>query len=108
MPKSNFETTESIENFLKAVYTLQKQSERVRTNAIAETLNITAPSAHDLINRCTEAGLVDYVSHRGVRLTDKGERIALEVLRHHRLLERPLESDDLCVSCSHRVLKRFL
>jgi len=79
--------TESIEDFLKAVYMLQKSVPRVRTNQLAEALGITAPSAHDLIQRCREANLVDYISHQGVRLTDDGERIALEVLRHHRLLE---------------------
>lgn len=82
-----FERTESIENFLKAVYTLQRDSERVRTNAIAEALNIAPPSAVDFINRCTEAHLIDYESRKGVRLTPAGEKIALEVLRHHRLLE---------------------
>ncbi|HLA44491.1 MAG TPA: metal-dependent transcriptional regulator [Aggregatilineales bacterium] len=81
------ERTRSIEDFLKVVYQLQRNSERVRTSAIAEAMNITAPSAHDFINRCREAGLLDYISHHGVRLTNSGERIALEVLRHHRLLE---------------------
>ena len=81
------ERSESIENFLKAVYQLQQREERVRTSSIAEALSITAPSAYDFINRCQEAGLIDYVSHRGVRLTASGEKIALEVLRHHRLLE---------------------
>lgn len=87
MVRKDFKRTESIEDFLKVVYMLQKQSERVRTSEIAEALNITAPSANDFINRCQEAHLVDYVSHHGVRLTEAGERIALEVLRHHRLLE---------------------
>ena len=87
MPKKDIKRTESIEDFLKTVYMLQKQSDRVRTNAIADALNIAAPSAHDFINRCTEANLIDYVSHRGVRLTKAGNKIALEVLRHHRLLE---------------------
>lgn len=84
---SELKRTESIEDFLKIVYQLQQKEERVRTSSIAEALNITAPSAHDFISRCQEANLLDYVSHKGVRLTDAGERIALEVLRHHRLLE---------------------
>lgn len=79
--------TTSIENFLKTVYRLQQVEERVRTSSIAEAMNITAPSAHDFINRCQEAALIDYIPHRGVRLTAAGEKIALEVLRHHRLLE---------------------
>jgi DtxR family Mn-dependent transcriptional regulator len=84
---SELKRTESIEDFLKIVYQLQQKEERVRTSSIAEALKISAPSAHDFIMRCQEANLVDYVSHKGVRLTDAGERIALEVLRHHRLLE---------------------
>ncbi|NJL93693.1 MAG: metal-dependent transcriptional regulator [Anaerolineae bacterium] len=81
------ERTKAIEDFLKVVYHLQQQSDRVRTSAVAEAMNITAPSAYDFIRRCQEAGLLDYRSHRGVRLTEEGERIALEVLRSHRLLE---------------------
>lgn len=84
---SELKRTESIEDFLKIVYQLQQKEERVRTSSIAEALNITAPSAHDFISRCQDANLLDYVSHKGVRLTEAGERIALEVLRHHRLLE---------------------
>lgn len=84
---SELKRTESIEDFLKIVYQLQQKEERVRTSSIADALKISAPSAHDFITRCQEANLLDYVSHRGVRLTEAGERIALEVLRHHRLLE---------------------
>ncbi|MFP4321656.1 MAG: metal-dependent transcriptional regulator [Anaerolineales bacterium] len=88
MAKRDIKRTESIEDFLKTVYKLQRgSSARVRTSAIAEALAITAPSAVDLINRCKEANLIDYVSHKGIRLTPAGEKIALEVLRHHRLLE---------------------
>lgn len=79
--------SESVEDFLKAVYVLQQQEERVRTSSVADYLNIKASSANDFIKRAQDAGLVDYVSHRGVRLTEAGEEIALEVLRHHRLIE---------------------
>lgn len=85
--KREIKRTESIEDFLKAVYMLQRNTDRVRTNDIAEALRITPPSAVDLIKRCKEAHLLDYFSYMGVRLTPSGEKIALEVLRHHRLLE---------------------
>jgi DtxR family Mn-dependent transcriptional regulator len=87
MPEAEDLRSSAVENFLKAVYKLQQDQERVRTSAIAEALGITAPSAHDFINRCTEAGLLDYITRRGVRLTDQGKKIALQVLRKHRLLE---------------------
>ncbi len=88
MVKKDIKRTETVEDFLTAVYRLQRgTSERIRTSALAKALNITPPSAVDLISRCRDANLVDYVSHKGVRLTPSGEKIALEVLRHHRLLE---------------------
>lgn len=78
---------ESTGNFLKAVYELQQTGERVRTGDLAKVLDIKAPSVHDIINRCEEAGYIEHISHRGVRLTAEGEKIALEILRHHRLIE---------------------
>lgn len=87
MPQKDTLQKSSLENFLKAVYHLQKDQERVRTNALAEALDIKASSAHDFINRCAEEGLVDYRSHQGVLLTEDGRQIALRVLRKHRLVE---------------------
>lgn len=77
----------SVQDFLKAVYSLQKPKERVSTNALAEALNIKAPSVTDMARRMVEAGLVDYEKYKGVRLTSKGEGIALKVIRRHRLIE---------------------
>jgi DtxR family Mn-dependent transcriptional regulator len=87
MPQKDTLQKSSVENFLKAVYQLQEGQTRVRTNALAEALDIKASSAHDFINRCAEEGLVDYKSHQGVLLTEPGRQIALQVLRKHRLLE---------------------
>ncbi|MCC6567063.1 MAG: metal-dependent transcriptional regulator [Chloroflexi bacterium] len=79
--------SESVENFLKAVYTLQHVSERVSTNALAERLNVTAPSVTDMAQRLEDAGLLNYQKYYGMRLTDEGERVALSVIRRHRLIE---------------------
>ena len=79
--------SKSVEDFLKAVYTLQQQSERVSTNTLRDALNITAPSVTDMAQRLVDAGLVDYQKYRGVVLTDAGRDIALKVIRRHRLIE---------------------
>lgn len=79
--------SKSVEDFLKAVFTMQHQSERVSTNSLRDALNITAPSVTDMAQRLVAAGLVDYQKYRGVVLTDAGREIALKVIRRHRLIE---------------------
>jgi DtxR family Mn-dependent transcriptional regulator len=82
--------SEAVENFLKAVYSLQPDAEpreRVSTNALSEHLGITAPSVTDMAQRMTAAGWVDYKRHHGVTLTPAGEALALRVIRRHRLIE---------------------
>jgi DtxR family transcriptional regulator, Mn-dependent transcriptional regulator len=59
----------------------------VTTNAIAERLEVTAASASGMVRKLDDLGLVAHVPYKGVRLTAKGARVALEMLRHHRLLE---------------------
>ncbi|PJF25587.1 MAG: DtxR family transcriptional regulator, partial [Phototrophicales bacterium] len=81
----------AVENFLKAVYTLQQAGSEptgpVSTNALSEHLGVTAPSITDMAQRMTAAGMVDYKRYRGVTLTQAGETVALKVLRRHRLIE---------------------
>ncbi len=79
--------SESVENFLKAVYVLQQRMERVSTNALAEVLDIAPPSVTDMARRMESAGLVDYRKYYGVLLTTEGESMALRVIRRHRLIE---------------------
>ena len=79
--------SESVENFLKAVYVLQQRMERVSTNALAEALDIAPPSVTDMARRMETAGLVDYRKYYGVLLTPEGESVALRVIRRHRLIE---------------------
>lgn len=76
-----------VEDFIKAVYHLQSAEERVSTNALSQALRIKAPSVTDMAQRLQEAGLLDYQRYKGVRLTSEGERIALSLLRRHRLIE---------------------
>jgi DtxR family Mn-dependent transcriptional regulator len=80
---------EAVENYAKAIYALQRRSEggTVGTTDLAERLGVTAGSASAMVKRMAELGLVTHAPYKGVRLTEDGERVALEVLRHHRLLE---------------------
>ena len=81
-------TSSAIEDYAKAIYGLeQRAGGAVSTNALAERLGVTAASASGMVKRLDELGLVSHVPYRGVELTADGRRLALEVLRHHRLLE---------------------
>ncbi len=82
--------TVAVQDYLKAIYVLESSGERVTTSALATRMGVSAPSASAMTKRLDELGLVERVPHRGVALTDAGRRGALEVLRHHRLLERYL------------------
>ncbi|HEY7267798.1 MAG TPA: metal-dependent transcriptional regulator [Solirubrobacterales bacterium] len=81
-------TNEAAENYAKAIYELQAKGERaVGTKAVAERLGVTTGSASGMLKRLAEEGVVEYEPYRGARLTPEGERIALEMIRHHRLIE---------------------
>jgi DtxR family transcriptional regulator, Mn-dependent transcriptional regulator len=81
-------TNEAAENYAKALYELQGRGESaVGTTAVAERLGVTPASASGMLRRLAKEGVVDYAPYRGARLTLEGERIALEMIRHHRLLE---------------------
>jgi DtxR family Mn-dependent transcriptional regulator len=80
--------TAAVEDYAKAIYALQTQrGHAVNTNAIADRLGVTPASASNMAKKLSTLGLVEHVPYKGVRLTGAGERVALEVLRHHRLLE---------------------
>jgi DtxR family transcriptional regulator, Mn-dependent transcriptional regulator len=79
--------SDAAQDYLREIYKLQAESERVGTTALAQRMRVTPPSASAMIKKLAERGLVEHTLYRGVRLTPAGERIALEVLRHHRLLE---------------------
>jgi DtxR family transcriptional regulator, Mn-dependent transcriptional regulator len=78
----------AIEDYAKAIYALElRDKEPVSTNALAERLGVTPASASGMVKRLCELGLVEHQPYRGVSLTPDGRRVALEVMRHHRLLE---------------------
>lgn len=77
-----------MEDYLKVVYELQRaDGERVSTSAVAEALDVTAPTATSAIETLEEGGFVEREKYAGAKLTPEGETVALEVVRHHRLLE---------------------
>ncbi len=79
---------QAVEDYAKAVYAIESRGDGpVSTNALAERLGVTAGSASAMIKKLHALGLVTHVPYRGVELTGAGEKLALEVLRHHRLLE---------------------
>jgi DtxR family Mn-dependent transcriptional regulator len=77
----------AIEDYAKAIYALELRGGSVSTNALAERLGVTAASASGMVKRLCEMGLVEHEPYHGVSLTESGRRVALEVIRHHRLLE---------------------
>ncbi|MGI8506225.1 MAG: metal-dependent transcriptional regulator, partial [Solirubrobacteraceae bacterium] len=78
----------AVEDYAKAIYALERQGRvPVSTNALAQRIGVTAASASGMIKRLGELGLVSHEPYRGVALTEAGRRVALEVIRHHRLLE---------------------
>ena len=80
--------SETIENYAKAIYALAHRGDgTVTINAVAERLGVSAGSASSMVKKLTERGLAEHEPYRGVQLTAEGRRVALSVLRHHRLLE---------------------
>jgi DtxR family Mn-dependent transcriptional regulator len=87
MASRGSEISDAVENYAKAIYALEQRDETVTTNAIAERMGVTAASASGMVKKLDGLGLVSHVPYKGVTLTEAGERVALEVIRHHRLLE---------------------
>ena len=82
--------TVAAQDYLKAIYALESAGERVTTSALAGRMGVRAPSATAMTKRLSDLGLVERAPYRGVALTQEGRAGALEVIRHHRLLERYL------------------
>ena len=78
--------SQSVQDYLKTIYKLQENG-LVSTTRIAKELDISGASVTGMLKRLAAMKLVDYNSYKGVKLTDDGTKIALEILRHHRLLE---------------------
>jgi DtxR family Mn-dependent transcriptional regulator len=78
---------QAVEDYLKTIYMLAQEESPVSTSRIAEARGVKPASATSMIQRLAKFKLVNYEKHYGVTLTDAGEKVALEVIRHHRLIE---------------------
>ena len=79
--------TAAMEDYLKVIFRLSEDGQRATTQAIAERMSVAAPSVTGMIKRLADLNLVEHERYRSVTLTATGKKAALEVVRHHRLLE---------------------
>jgi DtxR family Mn-dependent transcriptional regulator len=84
------ELTDAIQDYVKEIYKLEASGRRATTSALAERLGVSPPSVTSMLKKLAVLGLADHERYHGARLTPKGERVALEVIRHHRLIEQYL------------------
>jgi len=94
MPVRDPQISSAVEDYAKAIYALEALGPgNVTTTAIAERMGVTAASASGMVRKLCELDLVSHEPYKGVQLSPKGARVALEVIRHHRLLELYLAQD---------------
>lgn len=86
-PGPGAEPTRAAEDYLKAIYKLQRAAASVSTSALAEELERSAASVTNMVKGLAEKGLAEHVPYHGVRLTTEGESAALRIIRRHRVLE---------------------
>ena len=81
------ELSDAIQHYLRSIYNLKGDGDRVSVSAIARAQGVSDASASAMLKKLAALDLVDHEPYKGVVLTDAGERVAVEVIRHHRLLE---------------------
>jgi DtxR family transcriptional regulator, Mn-dependent transcriptional regulator len=100
--------SDSIQDYVKEIYKLQSATERATTSAIAERMGVAASSATAMVKKLTALGLAAHEPYRGVVLTKSGVAVAIEVIRHHRLLEQYLaETLGLSIDAVHAEADRL-
>lgn len=87
MPESAPRLSKQIEDYLKNIFKLQQEASPVSTRAIAGCMEVSAASVTSMFKKLHHLGLLAYTPYKGVVLSRKGEKVALEIIRHHRLLE---------------------
>jgi DtxR family Mn-dependent transcriptional regulator len=93
--------TESVENYLTEILRLEETGDQATTSVLADRLHVARPSVTGMLKRLADAELVDHERYRGARLTVRGRRVALAVIRRHRLVETFLV--DILGMAEHRV-----
>jgi DtxR family Mn-dependent transcriptional regulator len=81
------ELSAAVQDYAKAIYTLETRDGAASTSALADRLEIRPASVSGMVRKLVALGLVEHEPYRGIRLTERGRAVALEVIRHHRLLE---------------------
>ena len=79
--------SQSVEDYLKVIYVLETEGTGATTTNIAEMMNVSSASVTNMLKRLAGLNFIEHKSYKGASLTDAGRKIALEILRHHRLLE---------------------
>lgn len=82
------ELTPAVQDYVKAIYALESAGKKATTSGLAERMGVSAPSAVAMAKRLAGLGLLERAPYRAFALTDRGRKVALEMLRHHRLIER--------------------
>jgi DtxR family transcriptional regulator, Mn-dependent transcriptional regulator len=82
--------TVAVQDYLREIYKLEEEGHRAATSRVAEAMGVRAASATTMLKRLAALGLVEHTAYRGAVLTDAGRRVAVELTRHHRLLEQYL------------------
>jgi DtxR family transcriptional regulator, Mn-dependent transcriptional regulator len=85
--------TAAHEDYLKAIYLLKSQGIEVTNSALAHHMDVSPASTTNMVKKLAELKLVEYAPYQSMELTQAGERVALEVLRHHRLIELYLHQE---------------
>lgn len=106
-------STEAIEDYAKAIYAIAAEREGLVLNGeVAQRLGVTPATATSMLKRLSDLGLVEYFPYKGASLTPAGEKVALEVIRHHRLIEAYLSEalgmDDAAVHEEAEVLEHYI
>ncbi len=86
-PERREDYTAPVEDYLKVIYELERSGGSAATNEIAQRLAIAPASVSGMIRRLADQGLLEHERYRGVRLTDEGRRVALRMIRRHRVIE---------------------
>ena len=82
--------TAAVQDYLREIYKLEEDGRRAATSRVADAIGVSAASASIMLKRLATLGLVEHTAYRGVVLTAAGRRVAIEITRHHRLLEQYL------------------
>ena len=79
--------SQAVEDYLKTIYKIEEEQASASTSEIARRMDVAPASVTNMVKRLSDMGMVEYQSYRGAQLTEAGRKIALEIIRHHRLLE---------------------